>query len=154
MQITVETLVKSRKVCLELSVDPEETILDIKKKIEHKSGVLYEHQNIFYKSLLLCDYLPIRDCGIQGNNVLRMECTYISAGAFRIFLKSADGIVTKVIVESFNTVFQVKEMVQKLEGTYTSDQRLIYDGNVLEERRTLGEYNIFQEVEIVLIHAY
>lgn len=41
-----------------------------------------------------------------------------------------------------------------MEGTFTDDQRLIYNGDILEESRTLGEYNIFKETEIELVHAY
>uniref|UniRef100_A0A183CGH2 Ubiquitin-like domain-containing protein n=1 Tax=Globodera pallida TaxID=36090 RepID=A0A183CGH2_GLOPA len=45
-------------------------------------------------------------------------------------------------VEAWNTVADVKEMIEAKEGTPWFDQRLIFAGKQLEEERTLAEYNV------------
>lgn len=155
MKIIVLTSLYTNTFHFAVCINPyNDTILDLKKKIERETGVMCEHQNILYNSLMLYDYLLISVCGIKEDHVIHMEAIYQSTGVFRIFLKSTDEITTKVIVESFTTIYQLKQIVQKMEGTFTDDQRLIYNGDILEESRTLGEYNIFKETEIELVHAY
>ncbi|KIO17033.1 hypothetical protein M407DRAFT_58077, partial [Tulasnella calospora MUT 4182] len=58
-----------------------------------------------------------------------------------------------IAVSSHDTIEQVKRSIQDRQGTplYDSEHRLAFEGNTLDEERTLGHYNIEREDTLDLI---
>jgi hypothetical protein len=48
-------------------------------------------------------------------------------------------------------LFRLKEKIQKCEGIPIKEQRLIFAGRLLEDDRTLGDYNIKADATLHLV---
>ena len=72
-------------------------------------------------------------------------------GSYQIYVKTLMGTTYTLDVNQGNTIYQVKEMVQTETGVSPARQRLIFAGKVLEDGRTLGDYNIQKETTLHLV---
>ena len=61
-----------------------------------------------------------------------------------INIKSLSGKIIKVNVNKTDTIGQIKEHVQDMEGIHPSYQRLIFNGNLLPNHKIISESNIIQ----------
>ena len=72
-------------------------------------------------------------------------------GSFQIYVKTLMGTTYTLDVNQGNTIYEVKEMIQTRTGVLLARQRLIFAGKVLEDGRTLGDYNIQKETTLHLV---
>uniref|UniRef100_A0A183CI12 Ubiquitin-like domain-containing protein n=1 Tax=Globodera pallida TaxID=36090 RepID=A0A183CI12_GLOPA len=70
------------------------------------------------------------------------KCQSASVRSMQIFLRLLTGRTITLEVEAGNTVADVKEMIEAKEGIPSFDQRLIFAGKQLEEKRTLADCNV------------
>ena len=82
-------------------------------------------------------------------------CAVILHFSMPIRVRSIFGVTT-VEVDSSDTIFDVKSKIYNKEGFPTDQQHLMFNGNKLEDSRTLGDYNIQEgsqiEMAIRLVH--
>jgi hypothetical protein len=134
-----------------LTVDAEETVLDVKKKIQAISNIPDRRLRIIYKSKQLDDHdRSLSYYHLDG----KQEKVYVLVGRIDpVFIITIIIMLTKAVelkVNSWTTILDVKCMIEKSQGIAVSRQCIICNGTRLKDSTRLEEENIDPDDKLFL----
>ena len=104
-------------------------------------------QELIFNGETLEDHQTIEYYDIGDQNVIDL----LLFPGMDIFVKTLTKITIPLIMEPSNTIRSLKVKIQYYEGVLPERQRLIFAGQVLEDERTLSDYNILKESTLHLV---
>ena len=146
MQIFLKTL--SGKTLI-LNVKPSDSIADIKDRIETLEGVPKDSQRLMsYKELK--DQKTLFDYNIKNLATIHLLLTLKSSLQIKIKTLSK-GIILNLNANPSDTIFTIKQKILDYKGININRQQLIFGGKILNNQKTLDNYNIYDDLVIFLV---
>ena len=139
MEIHVKT--PDEDMVLTLCVDPYDTIVSIKERIEDEEGIPVEHQELLLEDNALEDEPTLAAYGITHGTILEMDGS--SNSMMEINIKDWSGKIFSLEVSPDETIEEVKYQIEDKEGIPASNQYLLYHKDLLDDdSKTLDDYDI------------
>lgn len=134
MQIKVTT--PDKVWTFHLDVEPDDTIEDVKKKLENKANIPVPEQTLFFDGEELDDKPTLDDYDIDHGDTLILD-------PMRITVKHWDGSSVTLEVDPNDLIEDIKYRVQEEMDVPKKDQHLTFEGKPLKkDKRSLRKYKI------------
>ncbi|PHT97924.1 hypothetical protein BC332_33151 [Capsicum chinense] len=122
-----------------LMVEPDDSIAAVKAYIQEEKGISFKKQKLLNEDGgVMRDALTLLSAGIKKGSTLILRYAPIT----QIIVTTLTGRRFKLMVESDDTVADVKVAIQEKEGIRFHKQRIIYNGRQLEDHVLLVDCGI------------
>ncbi|KAL3341726.1 hypothetical protein AABB24_025973 [Solanum stoloniferum] len=147
IDITKEDICSESKAFL-LMVEPDDTIAAVKAYIQEEKGISFKKQKLLNEDGgVMRDAQTLTSAGINKGSTLILRYAPIT----QIYVLTLTNHRFKLMVESDDTIADVKASIQEKEGIRFHKQRLIYNGRQLEDDRSLVDYGIKYNSQLALV---
>ncbi|CAM9337802.1 unnamed protein product [Ectocarpus sp. 6 AP-2014] len=136
---------------LQLVISTNDTTTDVKKKIQDSEGIIpFDQQRLLCTNKTMDDLRTVSEYKIKEGDTLHL-IQRVSGGGWAcppslgkdvIFVKTLTGKTLELVVGSYNTIADMKQMIQDKESIPPDQQRLVFDGKQLEDGLPFSYYNI------------
>ncbi|KAF2429900.1 Polyubiqutin 1 [Tothia fuscella] len=138
-----------------LDVKPSETIHGVKVMIKERGGSEPENQRLEFDQKLLKGERTLTDHNIgEGSKLMLYKLVSKSEtfqGGMQIFVKTLCAKFMEFRPESCTTIGELKCLIQDIEGIPADNQRLYWSRIILQDEKTLAEYNIPREAVLNIV---
>ncbi|KAK4734085.1 hypothetical protein R3W88_008346 [Solanum pinnatisectum] len=147
IDLTEEDICSESKAFL-LMVEPDDSIAAVKAYIQEEKGISFKKQKLLNEDGgVMRDAQTLTSAGIDKGSTLILRYAPIT----QIYVLTLTNRRFKLMVESDDTIADVKAAIQEKEGIRFHKQRLIYDGRQLEDDRSLVDYGIKYNSQLALV---
>ncbi|XP_038145924.1 polyubiquitin-like [Cyprinodon tularosa] len=126
-----------------LRVNPNDTVGDLKERIQNEMGCLVSTQKLVFtngqSTNLNDDSRTLRSYNMQSGSQVSLLITQPST--FQVFLQNEKGKTSTYDITGDETVENFKRRVQEREGVPANQQRLIHEGREMQGGK-LTDYNV------------
>jgi len=127
MKILVQ-IIKGKNITLD--VEPSDSILSIKEKIQEIEGIPTNEQKLFFNGIFLEDHKALSYYYIKKGSTLHLIMLSLDFSNI-IFVKKVDGTAFTLMVELSDTIKSIKEKIEEEKGIPQNLQKLSYNGRPL-----------------------
>ena len=145
MEILVKTLTG---LTFNLKVHPSDTIYRVKEKVRDKHGIPPDAQRLIFLDKELEDNMTVKSYNIPNESTLLLILRLITT-----YIKSLSGKKITLYFDPSDTISNIKSKIQDKEGIPISQQKLLYNGHMMDDKKTLGDYNVQKESTIIFIYT-
>ena len=143
-----------------LGVEWYDTIEEVKRKIKQREGHPPEQQRLIYLGKVLNDKRTMFVYGITADSILHLYIRNPTLDVrkynllqtmHQINLKTVMGKTINIFVHPCESIENVKQKIEAIEGIPTARQSLIFSGKELDDEGIMSDYCISQVSTIFLV---
>ena len=128
-----------------LEVTASNTVAEVKAKIQEKEGVPPAMQNLKFRGYEMMDFDTMDDWGIEG------QCKVELIKHLNVHVDTLAGEDIALMLSPNCSIRILKAMVHRKKGVPPEFQRLTFNGQMLDDDRTLASYNFQDEQRLCLV---
>ena len=135
-----------------LTVNPMDSVEDLKKQIEEKEGIQIATQCLVAAGRQLSNDTPISICGLQNQSVLHLILRVPSHGPIHVSVTDQNGTNLQLEVNVDDTIEHLKALIRDEADVPNEQLTVLFNGGILLDDRTLGSYDIKDGATLYLEH--